>query len=219
MNGESSGEWLFGHDSRFPISDSRFPIPSSKSEIRKQVLARRDALPVAERLALSERVTKRLLALDSYGSASCVMAYASFGSEFETGDFLADALARGKTLVLPRVERDSRELQLYQVRDPARQLVAGVWGIRQPRADLCPMVPVSQLDFVLVPGVAFTRQCQRLGYGGGYYDGFIRGLSRWPPLAAAAFALQIVPELPVSESDQNVDRIVTEDAEYQQRKT
>ncbi|MGH8648900.1 MAG: 5-formyltetrahydrofolate cyclo-ligase, partial [Burkholderiales bacterium] len=177
------------------------------------MLARRDALPAAERRALSERIAKRLLALDSYGSASCVMAYASFGSEFETGDFIADALARGKTLVLPRVERDSREFQLYQVRDPARQLVAGVWGIRQPRPDLCPMVPVSQLDFVLVPGVAFTRQCQRLGYGGGYYDGFIRGLARRPPLVAAAFSLQILPALPVSERDQYADCVVTETAE------
>ena len=178
------------------------------------MLATRDALPASERRPLSVRITKRLLALDAYRGARCVMAYASFGSEFETGDFIADALAQGKTLVLPRVERDSRVLQLYQVRDPARQLVAGVWGIRQPRADLCPMVPVSQLDFVLVPGVAFTPQCQRLGYGGGYYDGFIRGLSRRPPLVAAAFSLQILPTLPVSEADQSVDCVVTEDAVY-----
>ena len=141
-------------------------------------------------------------------------AYASFGSEFETGDFIADALAQGKTLALPRVERDSRVLQLHQVRDPARQLVAGVWGIPQPRADLCPLVSASQLDFVLVPGVAFTRHCERLGYGGGYYDAFIRALARRPPLVAAAFSLQILPALPVSESDQSVDCVVTENAEY-----
>jgi 5-formyltetrahydrofolate cyclo-ligase len=195
-----------------PLIDYRSPI--NKSEIRKQVLARRDQLGVAERRSLSERITKRLLALDSYGNASCVMAYASFGSEFETGDFIADALAQGKTLALPRVERDSRVLQLHQVRDPARQLVAGVWGIPQPRADLCPLVSASQLDFVLVPGVAFTRHCERLGYGGGYYDAFIRGLARRPPLVAAAFSLQILPALPVSESDQSVDCVVTENAEY-----
>lgn len=197
---------------RLPLTDYCSPI--SKSEIRKQVLERRDALDADRRKALSRAISERLLALDSYGSASCVMAYASFGSEFETGDFIADALAQGKTLVLPRVERDSRVLQLYQVRDPARQLVAGVWGIQQPRADLCPVVPASTLDFVLVPGVAFTRQCQRLGYGGGYYDGFIRGLARRPPLVAGTFSLQVLPELPVFESDQRVDCVITEDAEY-----
>ena len=67
---------------------------------------------------------------------------------------------------------------------------------------------------MLVPGVAFTRQCQRLGYGGGYYDGFIRGLSHRPPLVAAAFSLQILPALPLSERDQSVDCVVTEDAEF-----
>ena len=178
------------------------------------MLARRDALPAAERRALSARITTRLLALDAYRGARCVMAYASFGGEFETADFIADALARGKTLVLPRVERDSRILQLHQVRDPARQLVAGVWGIPQPRVDLCPLVPASQLDFVLVPGVAFTRHCERLGYGGGYYDTFIRSLARRAPLVAATFSIQILPALPVSERDQSVDCVVTENAEY-----
>jgi len=102
------------------------------------------------------------------------------------------------------VERDGREARF----------IAGVWGIPQPRADLCPLVPASQLDFVLVPGVAFTRHCERLGYGGGYYDGFIRGLTRRPPLVAAAFSVQILSALPVSGRDQYVDCVVTENAEY-----
>jgi 5-formyltetrahydrofolate cyclo-ligase len=197
------------------VSRKREDTPiADKPELRKQVLARRDQLGDAERKSLSERITKRLLALDAYQGARCVMAYASFGNEFETGDFIADALARGKTLVLPRVERGSRILQLHQVRDPARQLVAGVWGIPQPRVDLCPLVPASQLDFVLVPGVAFTRHCERLGYGGGYYDTFIRSLVRRPLLVAGAFSIQILPALPVSERDQSVDCVVTENAEY-----
>jgi 5-formyltetrahydrofolate cyclo-ligase len=179
------------------------------------VLARRDALSAAERRALSARVTARLLALDAYRGARCVMAYSSFGSEFETAELIADLLARGKQLVLPRVERGTRALQLHLVTDPVQQLAPGIWGIPQPRPELCPSVPVSQLDFVLVPGVAFTRRCERLGYGGGYYDSFIRGLARRPPLVVAAFELQIVPELPSTERDQAVDLVITEIAEYQ----
>jgi 5-formyltetrahydrofolate cyclo-ligase len=178
------------------------------------VLARRDALPAHERRALSRRIIARLLALEAWRGARCVMAYASFGSEFETADLIADLLAQGRQLVLPRVERGSRVFQLHRVEDPARQLVPGVWGIPQPSADMCPPVPASQLDFVLVPGVAFTRRCERLGYGGGYYDGFIRGLSRRPPLVAAAFELQLLPELPSTERDQPVDLVITEDSEY-----
>jgi len=112
------------------------------------------------------------------------------------------------------VDRESRGLKLHAVRDLARELAAGVWGISQPRPDLCPEVSVTRIEVVLVPGVAFTRHCERLGYGGGYYDGFIRGLARRPALAAAAFSVQILPALPVSERDQSVDCVVTENAEY-----
>lgn len=172
-------------------------------------------MSAADRAALSERITARLLALDAYRKAGCIMAYMGFGAEFETTDFIADLLAQGKQLVLPRVERGNRALRLHAVRDPDEQLEAGVWGIRQPRAGLCPAVPASEIGFVLVPGVAFTARCERLGYGGGYYDGFIRSLeARRPALVAAAFALQLVSELPLSETDQRVDLVVTEDAEY-----
>jgi 5-formyltetrahydrofolate cyclo-ligase len=163
---------------------------------------------------LSERITSRLLALDVYRAARCVMAYMSFGSELETTGFISHLLAQGKTLVLPRAERGSRALELYAVRDLERELGAGVWGIREPRPELCRAAAPEEIEFVLVPGVAFTQRCERLGYGGGFYDRLIRGFAKRPSLVAAAFALQIVPELPVSERDRKVDLVVTEHAEY-----
>ena len=189
-------------------------IHSLKADLRKQVLARRDTLGEAERKSLSECITARLLTLDAFRTAGSVMAYVGFDSEIDTARFVAETLSRGKTLVLPRVERGNRSLKLHEVRDPENQLEAGVWGIRQPRADLCPEIPAAQIEFVLVPGVAFTRSCQRLGYGGGFYDRFIGSLARRPALVAAVYALQVLPELPMSETDQCVDLVMTEDAEY-----
>lgn len=142
------------------------------------------------------------------------MAYVSFGSEFETAGFISGLLAKGRKLVLPRAERGSRALKLYEVRDLERELAAGVWGIREPRPELCPEAAPGEIEFVLVPGVAFTPRCDRLGYGGGFYDRLIRAFAKRPALVAAAFSLQLVPELPISESDQRVDLVVTEDAEY-----
>ena len=155
-----------------------------------------------------------MLELDAYRKAGCVMAYIGFGSEIDTARFVADTLSQGKTLVLPRVERGNRDLKLYGVRDPENQLEAGVWGIRQPRADLCPEIAASQIEFVLVPVVAFTRRCERLGYGGGFYDRFIRSLAPRPALVAAAFTLQVLSELPMSETDQRVDLVTTENADF-----
>ena len=186
-----------------------------KAEIRKRILAQRDALSGAERSALSERITARLFALEAYRAARCVMAYMSFGAEYDTTRLVADVLASGRRLALPRVDGARRAIRIHEVRDLQQDLAAGVWGIREPRVDRCPELSASQAEFVLVPGVAFTRRCERLGYGGGYYDGFIRGLGpRRPALVAAAFSLQVLPELPVSERDQRVDLVVTEDAQY-----
>lgn len=187
---------------------------SEKHELRKQALSRRDALGVAQRTSLSEKITARLLALPSYKAARCVMAYMSIGSEVETAALVSDLRAQGKTLVLPRAPRGSRALELYAVRDMERELAAGVWGIREPRPDICRPMPLEEIDFVLVPGVAFTARCERLGYGGGFYDQLISSFSRRPSLVAAAFGLQIVPELPVTERDQKIDRVITEDATY-----
>ena len=142
------------------------------------------------------------------------MAYGSIGSEFETAAFIADLRTKGKTLVLPRAPRGSRALELYAVGDPEHDVAPGVWGIPEPRPDVCRAVPPEEIEFVLVPGVAFTARCERLGYGGGFYDELIGRFSRRPPLVAAAFSLQILPELPMTERDQKVDLIVTEDAAY-----
>ena len=185
-----------------------------KSSLRKRILAARDALDPALRRDLSSRITRRLLALPSYRDARCVMAYMSLGSEVDTTAFVADLRAGGKDLVLPRVARATRSLQLRRVRDPDTELAAGVWGIREPRADVCPEVAGSVVDFILVPGVAFTARCERLGYGAGYYDRLIGALERRPALVVGAFGMQILPELPMTASDQLVDRVITEDAEY-----
>ena len=143
------------------------------------------------------------------------MAYMSFGGEFDTSQWVAAVRASGRRLVLPRVDGASRAIRIHEVRDLQRELAAGVWGIREPRVDLCPEVSASEVGLVLVPGVAFTRRGERLGYGGGYYDRFIRGLGLpRPTLVAAAFELQVLEELPISERDQRVDLLVTENAEY-----
>jgi 5-formyltetrahydrofolate cyclo-ligase len=194
---------------------SHFPFPiTTKSEIRKQVLAQRDALDAGARAQLGPRITERLLQLDAYRGARCILAYVSFGSEFDTAAFIAGLIGGGKTLVLPKVDRENRVLKLYGVRDPERELAPGTWGIREPRADLCREVAPADVQMVLVPGVAFTPRCERLGYGGGYYDGLINAFDRRPALVAAAFSLQIVPELPFTERDQKVDVVVTEDAVF-----
>jgi 5-formyltetrahydrofolate cyclo-ligase len=68
---------------------------------------------------------------------------------------------------------------------------------------------------MLVPGVAFTERCERLGYGGGFYDAAISTLRTGVTKVAAAFALQMVDELALEPHDRKVDLVVTESAVYE----
>jgi 5-formyltetrahydrofolate cyclo-ligase len=124
-------------------------------------------------------------------------------------------LASGRTLVLPRVDRETRLLVLHEVRGLDTELRPGTWGIPEPAPARCRPVAPAEIDFVLVPGLVFDPDGGRIGYGAGYYD---RLLGSWPeplpPLVAAAFELQVVPAVPVLATDRRVDLVVTESRTY-----
>lgn len=185
-----------------------------KQAIRKQILGAREAVDAAERERLSAVIASRLSALPELEHVRCVLAYLSFGHELSLATLIAGLQRRRCTVVLPRIDRAARRLELYRVEDVVGDTVRGVWGIREPDPGRCPRADQSDIDVVIAPGVAFTPAGDRLGYGGGYYDEL---LSRWqgaPPLLAGAFDLQIVAQLPVAPSDHAVDTIVTQSAVY-----
>ena len=188
---------------------------AAKARLREMVLARRDAMGAATRAVLSQAILEEIAGLPAYRDARAVLAYAGFGSELRTGGFLRRVLDEGKTLLLPRVNREKKLLEVYEVGDPARDLEAGTWGIREPRPDRCAPADPRTIDFVLVPGVAFDAHGGRLGYGAGFYDGLLSGdVSPHAWLVAGAFGVQLVEEVPLDEHDVPVDVVVTEKGSY-----
>jgi 5-formyltetrahydrofolate cyclo-ligase len=189
-------------------------LPARKAELRKQVLAARDALDAAAHADRSARALARVMSLEAYRSARCVMAWLSFGSELDTTHLVGDVLARGARLVLPRVNGARGEIDAQAVRDLGADTIVSKWGIREPDPARCATVPLEDIDFVLLPGVAFTVGGKRLGYGRGYYDRLIARFPARPPLVAAAFELQVVPDVPTGPTDQRADLVVTEADAY-----
>jgi len=130
---------------------------TEKRLLRAQALARRDALPEALRHARSQTLSQQLVSLPEFKRARVIMAYMSIGAEFDTRFIIEAIIAQGAQLVLPRVDRVMRQLHLYAVNDLSQDLVPGVWGIREPSAERCATVAISQIDFILVPGAAFDN--------------------------------------------------------------
>lgn len=184
-------------------------IKQAKAALRQEVLARRDAADTASRSRHSQTITQKLCASPAYRAADVIAAYASFGSELDTSAFLARILADGKQLLLPRINREQRALELRHVIDLGADLVSGVWGIREP-AEHCPILSPAKVGFMLVPGVAFTAGGARLGYGGGFYDRLLASFDRRIARVAAAFQLQMVDQLPEGPRDERVNMVVTE---------
>jgi|LSQX01.2.fsa_nt_gb 5-formyltetrahydrofolate cyclo-ligase len=188
-------------------------IKLTKAALRREVLACRDQLTTDQIKTLSPRVIAHLKQWPALQKASTVMAYANFGSEVATGSLLQWLLAQGKQLVLPRVCRADRTLQLYSVADPVTQLQPGIWGIPEPDPVCCPPLPLAAVDCVVVPGVAFDHQGRRLGYGGGFYDRLLdgaQGAHLRPHLIAVGFECQLVPEVPAKGKDVSLAALATE---------
>jgi 5-formyltetrahydrofolate cyclo-ligase len=187
-----------------------------KQSIRKNIQSLREQLPANARAAHSAAITERLLQLPQYRQADTVLGYMNFGAEFSSELWIQQVLADGKKLALPRVNHHTNQLDLYWVDDLETQLGIGSWKIREPVVERCErLATLNEVEFALLPGVAFTRNGARLGYGGGYYDklfarqGGEQGAHR-PALVAAAFALQLVEQIPQEATDVKVEWIVTE---------
>lgn len=191
------------------------PLFLAKTELRKTVLAAREAMPAPQRRLESRLLCGRLNANIRYQRAKAVLAYAGFGTEVDTDVFLKTVLADGKILALPRIDQARNVLTLYRVTDLARDLEPGPWGIREPKADPSHIFALREADFVLTPGLAFDPQCNRMGYGKGYYDRLFADCpGQIPYRLALAFDCQIVDRVPVSTSDVRLDAVITPSGEY-----
>jgi len=178
--------------------------------MRARILAARDALSPQARAEADRRIANYLAQLPEYQDARTLLITLNFGSEVSTGLIGEMALASGKTLLAPRVNSATKMLDLYEIRDLAADLASGLWGIPEPRPLACRPASADEIDWVLVPGIAFDRFGGRLGYGGGYYDRLLPLLPPGVPNAAAAYSLQLVDRVPHGRHDLRIKTLVTD---------
>lgn len=181
---------------------------NGKSEIRKRMIAQRNAIPRKEIEEKSRAIQKRVTALEEIRLAPTLMVYLSFGSEVLTDDLIRWCWGEGKRIVVPFCHVESRELTACRI-DGFDELVTGHYGIRAPKEGLLRPVDGGEIEAILVPAVAFDRRGYRIGYGGGYYDRFLPKVPRALKIGVA-FTSQIIEEIPVDGHDLPVDVIVTE---------
>lgn len=182
----------------------------AKRALRRRVRA---GAPSAEECAAqSDRLCRRLLSWPRYQRAACLAAYVPLAHEANILPVLADALRRGKRLLLPRVEAGSMTFRETVSLDALRP---GAYGVLEPAAD-APSVALRAAELILIPLEAVDGQGRRLGKGGGFYDralteseGFRLGL---------ALTHQVAAHVPTGETDQPLDGWMSPDTQWMREK-
>ena len=185
-------------------------MSEAKTALRAAQVARRDGLKPELRAAATAAIVARVRSLPAWQRARGVLSYMAFGSELDLDALHRELLQQGRLLVAPRVPAQGRALELRQVVDLTQDLAPSRWGIPEPLPERCPLVDPTQIDLVLVPGVAFDRTGNRLGYGAGFYD---RLFQRLLPSALRVACVQealLVDRVPAEPHDAPVDLLVTE---------
>ena len=172
------------------------PVAATKSRLRREVLRRVLDMDPADRRVEEARLADRLPALPGFAAAQVVLMHVSaFPDEVDTRPLLELVLDAGKRLVCPRINLDLRQLDLCEVRNPSVDLEAGYRRLIEPVA-ACRLVAPLEVDWALVPGIAFDPLGFRLGRGGGYYDRLLPTLKPSAACWALVLSAQLVPGVP-----------------------
>ena len=140
-----------------------------KAELRKKILQEMKTLSQEQKQAMDQALTERFLNHPVYQEAKVIATYLSFPHEFQTQGLIDQALKGGKKVLIPKTYPKGRmEFVVYH----PQQLVKTSFGLLEPQGDL-EVVEPSQIDLIHVPGLAFTTEGYRIGYGGGYYDRYL----------------------------------------------
>jgi 5-formyltetrahydrofolate cyclo-ligase len=182
-------------------------LVDDKRALRVRMRATRDAIPPKDRAAMSEDIMGRLLDLPETKAADQVFVFRSFGSEVGTHALIERLVAGGRRVSLPVLVGGELEAVAYL---PGQALIPSDYGAAEPQ-DRSIVAP-SRVDLIVLPGLAFDRQGYRLGYGGGYYDRFLRRLAPTAGRVAVAFHQQVMGRVPHGAGDEPVETIVTDRA-------
>ncbi len=185
----------------------------TKSSIRKQILALRNAMKTEECNWKSKDIMQNILSIPQVDHAEYILCYAGYKSEVKTNALIEELLKRGKKIYLPRVSGD--EMDFYHITG-LTQLTEGYKGIPEPSEECMNIFTKEiweqnrQKVVMILPGAAFSKTGARIGYGKGYYDRYLERIFCEERIALC-YELQIVESIPTDEHDISVTTIVTEE--------
>ncbi|MBN2096896.1 MAG: 5-formyltetrahydrofolate cyclo-ligase [Candidatus Omnitrophica bacterium] len=186
----------------------RCQVARAKKEIRKEIKRKLTEQNDTQRLRKSRLIQKKLFQTSEFKKAKYVMFYLAREEEVGTAEMIARAQKIGKKILVPVVSMRKMRMSVSLVKNIQKDLQPGPYGILQPKAKNIRVIDPSRIDLILVPGIAFDRQGNRLGRGKGYYDKFLGSLPDDIPRFGLAYQFQVLKRLPVFSHDVAVTKVI-----------
>lgn len=188
-------------------------IKQYKKELRKEIITKRKNMPSQDVQFYSSTIIEKIIEQHILDKCSIVMLYMDFGNEVMTKDLALFCRTNNIKLAYPRVENEPCVISARLVQDFDNDFQNGSYGIFEPKSQLQEIDPMD-IDAIIIPGVVFDENKNRLGYGGGYYDTFLAKVRLDCKKVAIAFDMQIIKEIPLECHDVPMDMIITESCIY-----
>jgi len=180
-----------------------------KAELRRKLMDCLLAIPSEQRNERSRKACRNLASTAEFQGASTIMMFLSLPHEVDTSEAILHAWQLGKVVAVPKISWQQRHMIPVQINSLETGFSTGASGLRNPISGL--PVPFGQIDLVVAPALGFDKKGNRLGRGGSYYDRFFANAELKADRCGFAFAEQLLDSIPVTEHDEPVEILVTDE--------
>ena len=186
----------------------------TKDEIRKEILRIRNNIETNEAINKSSIIINKLKNTAEYINSNSIMVYMDFKNEVNTKVFIEEALKEGKSIIIPYTDMAKVEIIPVQIND-LEDLAMCKFGYLEPKREKIENpYDIKLIDLIVVPGVVFDKNKNRVGFGKGYYDRLLINKKPSAKAIAIAYEFQVLDEVPAQEHDIKMDMIITEENTY-----
>jgi 5-formyltetrahydrofolate cyclo-ligase len=180
----------------------------SKRDIRKFIKDKRELLTNEDKGRLDNIIFHKVINSEEYKKSLNIFIFVSYGSEVDTHRIIKQALKDEKILCVPKIISKQEGMSIVQI-NSFEDLKLGAYDILEPRDDKF-KVNETLIDVSFVPGLAFDKNGGRVGYGGGFYDRFLRKAREDSKKIGLAYSFQILKKTPMEQNDEFIDGIITD---------
>lgn len=179
-----------------------------KRGIRKFVKEKRESLTGDEKERLDNIIFNKVISSKEYKESKIIFIFVSYGSEVDTHRIAKQALRDEKIVCVPKIISKQEGMSIVEIKR-FEDLEPSSYGILEPKDDEF-KVNEASIDVSFLPGLAFDKRGGRVGYGGGFYDRFLRKARKDSPKIGLAYSFQIFEKVPMEQNDEFIDGIITD---------